>query len=650
MSSPSAPGPARPGLSRDDFPAITESWPILCGSGGLSCPGLRTYRLCVRPRARGVPICHIAAFSGERALAYTAELTTLFPDRAPGHPGRPAVTIWLAEQFRVLGYEPQLHFFDAWIYGVHHKGLANIWAIRPGRSSEAIAVFAHYDVPAFAPGGAADDGSGVGSVLELARVFAAENPARTILFILTDVEDYGMAGARAFVSQKPYPGPIVAGVGLDFVNSGAPSHVSIGFGGTQTGYTPPWLRNLAFRAVNRFVRVTAPGPVDEWIERTVAISAEDSGTFLQAGIPVLNLGVVAQDRKMAMSVFHTVKDTPDMLHVEGFDWWGRAAELIVRSVAEQPTLPRGAAASMLHFGLSGDGSTSSYLPGWAWMAVQALLLMPLWVSAKVGWYLRMRGGIRRGLRAVVQGSESKAAWGAMATQSCRLLALATCLAAGLVAMKVMRLAGVVARFEVYPATSKDPYLCAPHLLPLAVAFAAMGLTWLVVSRYTRWLGGGGRGAVAGAPGDVWGWSERHLALVSVLATLTFVVWASGAGSAAVTFFILPAYLWLLLPDYSRLTGGARGAARAAGGLLVFLSAAVYMVFIYIFQTSYYTGPLWWYLPLAATHGLISWKSSLVFLFSAALHWDTFRFAAGVSKGVGSRLVQGGEIGLPLRRG
>lgn len=615
--------------------------------------GLMSYARMVTPE---VPLSGAALrFDAASALALTTELSTLFPNRADGHPHRAAAAAWLVQQLRVMGYEPHLHTFGAWIKGEYHSDLANVWAVRPGRSDEAVAVFAHYDVPPFAPGGAADDGSGVGSVLELARVFATENPARTVLFILTDTEDYGMAGARAFVSQKPYRGPIVAGVSLDFVNSGAPASVALGFNGTHRGYTPPWLRNLAFRAVSRFARPTAAGPLDEWIERTVAISSEDSGTFLSAGIPVLNLGVLAQDRAAAMAVFHTPDDTADLLHVEGFEWWGKAAELIVRSVTEQPSLPKGSAASMHYFGLSGDGSAASYLPGWALMAVQALLLAPLWVSAGAGWYRRWRGGLApgpaeepshepgQGFEGAKQGFEGAregfdVARRVFAAQVCRLLAAATCLAAGLGAMKLMRLAGVVARYEVYPATSKDPYLYAPQAPPLVLAFAAMAAAWFIVSRFTRWFGGPD---LAGA-----GWGKRHLALITVLAALTFIVWAEGAGCAAIAFFILPAYLWVLLPDCSNLTGRGRRAARAAGGLMVFLSAAVFMAFVYIFATSYYTGPLWWYLPLAATHGLISWKSSLVFLFSVALYWEVMAFAAGAptrASGVSAAAAAGRDI-------
>jgi len=62
--------------------------------------------------------------------------------------------------------------------------------IRGGaRASEIVIVGAHYDSVLGAPG-ANDNGSGVAAVIELARLFAAEKPARTLRFI-------------AFVNEEP---------------------------------------------------------------------------------------------------------------------------------------------------------------------------------------------------------------------------------------------------------------------------------------------------------------------------------------------------------------------------------------------------------------------------------------------------------------
>jgi len=547
-------------------------------------------------------------FSGDRALARAAEFAVAFPHRADGHPDREAAARWLADQFVALGYSPQLQGYGAWIEGVFHGDLANVWAVRPGRSLETVAVFAHYDIPPFAVQGAADDASGVGTILELARVFAAEEPERTILFILTDTEEYGMAGARAFLSRRPYLGPIVAGVGLDFAHPGEPAAIGVGFNGTHKGYTPPWLRSVGVRAAGRFAEVSAPATLEEWIERSVAVSAQDAGMFLRRAVPVLNLQVLPADPAAAAAVYHTPYDTAGLLEAEAFDMWGRTAELIVRTVSDTPDLPGGPAASMVHFGLSVDGSAAEYLPAWALRTVEFLLLTPLWVSVGVGWYRR-----RRILRPVV---------GIFLAQARRVLALAGCLALGLGALKLMRLVGILARYELYPATSKDPYLYHPAVAPIALALLVAAGAFYLVKRFTGWL----------APPLAADWLERHHAVTSLLAVLALMVWLEGAGCAAVTFFVLPACLWIILPEPPPGAGRAGPVVRGLAGALVAASTAVFISLIVVFGTRYPVGPLWWYLPLAATHGLISQKASLVFAVAAALHWEVFLFAVGLGSG------------------
>ncbi|HUF81741.1 MAG TPA: M28 family peptidase [Burkholderiales bacterium] len=70
-------------------------------------------------------------------------------------------------------------------YPVGGQEVRNIEVEVPGgvRAGEIIVVGAHYDSVAGAPGGN-DNGSGVGAVLELARVFRGATPARTLRFVL----------------------------------------------------------------------------------------------------------------------------------------------------------------------------------------------------------------------------------------------------------------------------------------------------------------------------------------------------------------------------------------------------------------------------------------------------------------------------------
>jgi hypothetical protein len=73
-------------------------------------------------------------------------------------------------------------------YKVGRIECANLEVARPG-NSEIILIGAHYDSVTGSPG-ANDNGSGVAALLELSRIFAAENPARTLRFV-------------AFVNEEP---------------------------------------------------------------------------------------------------------------------------------------------------------------------------------------------------------------------------------------------------------------------------------------------------------------------------------------------------------------------------------------------------------------------------------------------------------------
>jgi hypothetical protein len=80
--------------------------------------------------------------------------------------------------------------------------IQNILAQRPedvGRGP-GVLVVAHYDSVPTGPG-ASDDGDGVAVILEMARALRNERSTRPVRFLLTDGEELGLMGARAFVKH-----------------------------------------------------------------------------------------------------------------------------------------------------------------------------------------------------------------------------------------------------------------------------------------------------------------------------------------------------------------------------------------------------------------------------------------------------------------
>ncbi|MXP09264.1 M20/M25/M40 family metallo-hydrolase [Pseudoblastomonas halimionae] len=93
----------------------------------------------------------------------------------------------------------------------------NVIGVLPGRdpSLPAVALIAHYDSVWGSPG-AADDATGVAAILETVRAIAARGQTeRDIVVVLTDAEELGLQGARAFYAADPLADRVGAIVNLE---------------------------------------------------------------------------------------------------------------------------------------------------------------------------------------------------------------------------------------------------------------------------------------------------------------------------------------------------------------------------------------------------------------------------------------------------
>ncbi len=541
-------------------------------------------------------------FDGARALATTREFVTDFPSRCAGDPLKSQAAQWIVDHFVELGYDPQVQSFGAWIGGAYYPDLATVWAVRRGRGPGTIVVFGHYDIPAFVTQGAADDGSAVGAVFELARSYAARVPERSICFVLFDGSEYGLAGSSGFTSRLPFSDPVVAAVGLDFLNPGPLAGISVECTGTQKGYTPLWLRSLAGAAATAEAgRAVQPDPVTEWLERSVAVAPTDAGMFLHNGIPAVNLAGLPADPALEWSTYHTPGDVVENLDADAFAQWGRTAERLIRSIEALPRLPGGRAAAMVYTGLGGGRS----LPGGVVRLGQLLVFAPLFGVVGAGWYWRRRALVPTLL--ILLG------------EARRVFALAGCLFLGFLALKVLPVVGLLPRYHVYPATPRDPLLYYPSVLAVLIPLAVAGVAICAVSRYTRWL----------APPLAADWNERNHAFTTLLALVVFTTWLEGAGYAAVTFLALPAYLWLFLAEPA---GRGAAAKRVLGALLVLGGTAAFVGLAVAIGPTMMAGPGWWYLFLGAAYGLFGFKAAVMTLVTAGLFWEAFACGTGVGLG------------------
>jgi hypothetical protein len=145
-------------------------------------------------------------FSAERALIHVREIAGV--PHALGSPADIVARNYLVAQLTHLGLQPQI--FSS--LGVDPSarliiaGKTNDVVGRlPGAASgPAIILMAHYDSVYRAPG-AADDASGVASILEILRALKNSPPIqRDVIALFTDGEEAGLLGAEAFAHFHPW--------------------------------------------------------------------------------------------------------------------------------------------------------------------------------------------------------------------------------------------------------------------------------------------------------------------------------------------------------------------------------------------------------------------------------------------------------------
>lgn len=133
-------------------------------------------------------------------------------------PGAIKAAEYLREQFRALKLEPLFgESLDQGIPGELPGSIdgvnlgAKIEGSDPRLRDEWVIVSAHYDHLGIRNGrlypGADDNASGVGMLLEVARVLAksAVRPRRSVMLVAFDLEEKGLRGSRKFVANPPVP-------------------------------------------------------------------------------------------------------------------------------------------------------------------------------------------------------------------------------------------------------------------------------------------------------------------------------------------------------------------------------------------------------------------------------------------------------------
>lgn len=229
------------------------------------------------------------------ALRAHATLGRLLPDDLPhplGSPEQERVRARLVGELVALGVEPEVQRAEACSplggCGTVHNLIVTI----PGQRESVGLIAAHYDSVPGSPG-AADDGSGVAILIELARRYRHTTPTNTLVLLFTEGEEVGLLGALAFVEQHPLAARVDAAVNLEARGAAGLSHLF------ESGDDSAWLiRAFAERAPRPFLATSVSDEVFALMPHYT-----DLAVFKAFGVP--GLGFAFAERP---EVYHTAQD------------------------------------------------------------------------------------------------------------------------------------------------------------------------------------------------------------------------------------------------------------------------------------------------------------------------------------------------------
>ncbi|GGE13509.1 hypothetical protein GCM10011529_19860 [Polymorphobacter glacialis] len=306
--------------------------------------------------------------------------------RAPhptGSAANDAVRAHLVARLQDLGFtvrETSFPMPDKARRGLVKRGTAdaatgvNITALRPGRdpAAPAVALMAHYDSVPGSPG-AADDAAGVAAALEIARAIPRSTQARDLVVLLTDAEEAGLVGARAFFAPGIAGDPLADRIGV-LVN------METRGGGGRAFMFETGADNGAMMALYR--RVVANPTTTAMAVKIYALlpNSTDFTPVRKRGIPGFNFAFTGDAR-----LYHSPLATPDAVDQGSIQHMGGQALGITRALVTAGALPPAAPDAIFAdvFGLF----TLSYpvAMGWLLLGVAAVLLVAAARRRRADW-------------------------------------------------------------------------------------------------------------------------------------------------------------------------------------------------------------------------------------------------------------------------
>ena len=258
--------------------------------------------------------------------------------------------------------------------------LVNIIGVLPGkdRALPAVMLMAHHDTVWGSPG-AADDTAGVASILEALRAITVQGQTqRDIVVLLSDAEETGLTGAKAFYADDPARLRVGAVVNME----------ARGGGGRTTLFQTSRNNGNAMRLFADVAERPGASSLAAYIY-SVLPNDTDLSVTLKAGDTVsYNFAFIGRP-----GLYHSPKSTPERLDQGALQDMGSQVLAITHALATAQKLPE-PAPDVVFFDVFGQFMVT--YPAWGGWLMIAGIVAGLGMAAKGGWAPReaLRGAGR----------------------------------------------------------------------------------------------------------------------------------------------------------------------------------------------------------------------------------------------------------------
>ncbi|NYH80630.1 hypothetical protein FHR84_003996 [Actinopolyspora biskrensis] len=274
-----------------------------------------------RPPAPRPPSAPVSEFSAARAMDHIDRISGA--PRTLGSTQHAETRDYLLDRLDSWGWNTEV---QRSVGATHDTGdstrqlaaVTNVVATMPGTApSGTVLLAAHYDSVPGSPG-AADDGIGVGALLETARALSSDDaePRNNVTLLITDAEELGLLGAEAFVRDHAD----------EFEHTVLLNHEARGNSGVPTTFRTTSPNGTLLEVLSH-----APGAVaNSAFEAAFEALPNDTDVtrFTEGDLNSYDTAVTGGG-----AYYHTPLDTPERLSRPSLQQMGRASLVMTRELA-----------------------------------------------------------------------------------------------------------------------------------------------------------------------------------------------------------------------------------------------------------------------------------------------------------------------------